>query len=252
MNFLALVIPCYNEAERFRKEDFSAFLEGRPHVFLYFVNDGSTDQTGVVLESFRTLYPQQVKVLDFPSNAGKAEAVRQGVLSALRNGQVSVVGYFDADLATPLQEALRLMVHMDQSAAFMAFGSRIKRLGIRLERHALRHYLGRIFATEASLLLELPVYDTQCGAKVFRAEAAREIFSRPFLSRWFFDVEIFFRLKQRFGRARMGRLAIEVPLNEWIEQGQSRVKPQDFLLAPFELLRIWLVYRIGKGAVEGR
>jgi glycosyltransferase involved in cell wall biosynthesis len=252
VNFLALVIPCYNEAERFRKEDFSDFLKGRANVFLYFVNDGSTDQTGVVLQDFRQLHPGQVKVLNLSVNVGKAEAVRQGILEALRSRQIAVVGYFDADLSTPLQEGLRLMVHMDQSSAVMAFGSRIKRLGIRLDRHPFRHYLGRIFATEASLLLDLPVYDTQCGAKVFRAEAAREIFDRPFLSRWFFDVEIFFRLKQRFGRARTEQLVIEVPLNEWVEQGGSRVKPLDFLRAPFELLRIWLAYRAAKPAAEGR
>lgn len=125
----------------------------------------------------------------------------------------------------------------------MAFGSRVKRLGIRLERSGLRHYVGRVFATEASMLLGLPVYDTQCGAKLFKSSLAQEVFREPFQSRWFFDVEIFFRLLAVLGRARVEREIIEVPLDSWIEKGSTKVGWTDFLRAPFELLRIYWFYR---------
>lgn len=243
MSSLVLVVPCYNEGRRLPVPEFEDFIRGREDVRICFVNDGSVDDTIILLRGIYERNPHKVILLDMESNCGKAEAVRRGVLRVSGLSGVTHVGFFDADLATPLNEALRLVLYMDQAGASMAFGSRVKRLGIQIERQAVRHYLGRVFATEASLLLGLPVYDTQCGAKVFRRELAETVFMKPFLSRWFFDVEIFFRLKAFFGSQRLAREVIEVPLNVWIDRGGTKVGLMDFLKAPFELLRIWFVYK---------
>ncbi len=240
---IRLVVPCYNEERRLPVDGFRDFLKQSTDVGILFVNDGSSDATGRLLENLRQGFPALVQVLTLERNSGKAEAVRQGILEALRSGESATVGYFDADLATPLSEAARLMDIARQRGASMAFGSRVKRLGIRLERSGLRHYVGRVFATEASMLLGLPVYDTQCGAKLFKSSLAQEVFREPFQSRWFFDVEIFFRLLAVLGRARVEREIIEVPLDSWIEKGSTKVGWTDFLRAPFELLRIYWFYR---------
>ncbi|MDQ1419024.1 MAG: hypothetical protein QOJ52_986, partial [Acidimicrobiaceae bacterium] len=74
-------------------------------------------------------------------------------------------------------------------------GSRIARLGSTIERTARRHLLGRVFATAASVALGCQVYDTQCGAKVFRVTPALTVaLQRPFRSAWAFDVELQSRL----------------------------------------------------------
>src|SRR5690606_38221872 len=91
--------------------------------------------------------------------------------------------------------------------------------GRAIERHAWRHYLGRVFATAASLALRLRVYDTQCGAKLFRAsDRLAELFRDPFRARWIFDVELIARLiRQRRGTALPGAESViyEFPLLEW-------------------------------------
>ena len=94
-----------------------------------------------------------------------------------------------------------------------------------------------------SSILGLPVYDTQCGAKVFRVSIACEIFRAEFSSRWFFDVELLARYRQTHGREATLRKVIEVPLQTWIDQSGSKLALWDFLIVPFELWRIRRRYR---------
>jgi glycosyltransferase involved in cell wall biosynthesis len=238
-----IIVPCYNEEDRLPIAEYRRFLSGGGGVDLLFVNDGSTDGTQEVLSSFRNTFPDGVDVLQLEKNSGKGEAVRQGAIHALGKKRYAYIAYFDADLATPLEQVFPLAAALEKKGSSMSFGSRVKRLGVRVERKPLRHYVGRIFATEASLLLGLPVYDTQCGAKLFSAELGAKLFQAPFLSRWFFDVEIFFRLKACLGGGDVGEHAIEVPLEVWVEKGDTKVRFSDFLGAPFELLRIFFAYR---------
>ena len=95
-----------------------------------------------------------------------------------------------------------------------------------------------IFATAASLVLNLPIYDTQCGAKLFRAEAwLGEVFAERFLSRWVFDVEILARFA-RLHRAEIEQLIYEYPLKQWHDVKGSKVKFSDFFRAFVDLAKI--------------
>src|SRR5262249_59105570 len=105
-------------------------------------------------------------------------------------------------------------------------GSRVKLLGRTIDRRIGRHYRGRIFATLASLVLDLPVYDTQCGAKLFRTSAIlAAALSRPFRSRWSFDVELLQRLVLGFGGvpALAVREIVEEPLAVWRDVPGSKL-----------------------------
>src|SRR3954447_10723757 len=96
-----VVIPCFNEAKRLQLQAFSTFLNRSPSITLVFVDDGSTDDTPLVLEQLRQLHPRQCCTLLLSLNVGKGEAVRRGMRVALRRRPM-MVGYWDADLATPL------------------------------------------------------------------------------------------------------------------------------------------------------
>ena len=238
MTSLTMVVPTYNESERLDVEAMLGFLQLDPGYRLLFIDDGSPDATPALLETIRHRAPERISIQCNPTNRGKAEVVRQGLLMGLEAG-APMVGFIDADLSAPFSEvaALRadLLAHPELWAAF---GSRIKLLGRSVKRSELRHYFGRVFATAASITLHLAVYDTQCGLKLFRdTPEARRALAEPFISRWIFDVELLARLSEAAGPA-IGSRVREVPLECWQERGASRLKLRDFLRAPIELLQI--------------
>jgi glycosyltransferase involved in cell wall biosynthesis len=237
LTYSTVVIPCFNEARRLPAERIQA-LGHQQSVNLLLVDDGSSDGTRLLLERIcRALPLGRARLLVLERNCGKAEAVRRGLLTALEIGS-DVVGYLDADLATPGEEMARILRAVEEGGAQAALGSRVAILGAHIERSTVRHYLGRVFATFASLVLQLPVYDTQCGAKAFRAgPALTAALSEPFHARWAFDVELIGRLL-RSGLA--AEDIVEVPLRRWVDIGGSRLRPFQFPLLGWELLRIHL------------
>jgi dolichyl-phosphate beta-glucosyltransferase len=233
-----VVIPCFNEARRL---DTAAFLSlaKKPGVSLLFVDDGSSDDTAGVLAKLAA-GADNVNFLVLPKNQGKGEAVRQGMRQSLSSG-ASVVGYFDADLATPVDECARLIGELDDARLSVILASRIVMLGTNIERQAMRHYFSRVFATAASIVLQCPVYDTQCGAKFFRRSSVLEAaLETPFASRWAFDVELIGRLL--IGAPGIPGVPIaaikEVPLLKWTHVAGSKLQPAAMVRAAAELTRI--------------
>ena len=241
-----IVIPCFNEARRLNVDAFVQHATTDVQHRFLFVNDGSTDQTLDVLLDLQSCDSDRFSVLDLPRNGGKAEAVRQGVLAAIER-RPKFVGYWDADLATPLDaiEPFRQRL-LERTDIEVIFGARIRMLGRAIDRHAHRHYLGRIFATVASMTLRMGVYDTQCGAKLFRVtHQTTELFQRPFITGWIFDVELIARLlcqRRLSGGPSAERVIFEQPLERWCDVAGSKVRPRDFFKAMYELLAIYRTY----------
>ncbi len=237
---MIVVIPCYNEAERLSEELVLALCRD-PEVGVLLVDDGSQDGTADLLRRIAEHAPVgRVRALILPDNRGKAEAVRVGMLDALAKG-ADVVGYADADFATPPDEIFHLRDDLEASGAAVALGARIARLGARIDRKASRHYLGRVFATGASVILGLAVYDTQCGAKLFRdTPALRNALARPFSSRWAFDVELIGRLTSGGDGAAPIRpdQMIEVPLRSWVDVPGSKLSARGALKAGVDLMAL--------------
>ena len=239
-----IVIPCFNEAQRL---DRAAVLGLAAHgsVRLLLVDDGSTDATASVLAGLAT-ESANIEVLTLSTNQGKAEAVRQGMVAALA-GDTEFVGYYDADLATPPDELLRLVdIASATPDVVCVLGARVALLGAAIHRRAVRHYAGRLFASVASAALGVVVYDTQCGAKVFRrCDALSAATDRPFRSRWAFDVELLDRMltgSDGVAPIRASEL-LEVPLHAWHDVSGSQMRLSGAAMALLGVARIGLARR---------
>jgi glycosyltransferase involved in cell wall biosynthesis len=230
MQKICIVIPCFNEQYRLPLNEFIISYNTSDYFYL-FVNDGSKDLTINVLNELRKGREDRIFILDCKENHGKAEAVRKGILTALELQNFSVIGYLDADLATPINEIPKIVNHINGEIYF-AFGSRIKMIGSKIKRKWYRHIVGRIFATIASKILKIGVYDTQCGAKFFDSNIVENIFSEKFKTKWIFDLELFFRFKMLYKNIDINKIAKEVPLENWRDIGGSKLKLKNLITVP--------------------
>eukprot|EP00960_Hanusia_phi_P050886 760479-Hanusia_phi.AAC.1 len=249
-----IVVPCYNEETRLPQQVFLDFIDqtGNQDISFTFVNDGSSDGTLGVLRELAAKRPERLSVFNLEVNGGKAEAVRKGMLHVLLSKNLTsndVVAFWDADLATPLETIPRFMQKLEQNQQLeMVFGARVALLGRKIQRQFTRHYLGRVFATLASIVLNLRIYDTQCGAKMFRAtEDLRDALSSPFTSGWIFDVELiarFISLRGGGGGEKLPceEVIFEYPLEEWRDVAGSKLGFLSKVKALYGLGCIWWEY----------
>lgn len=243
---MIMIVPCYNEAARLQQKKFLDFRMGNCDLRFLFVNDGSSDETQSVLDAMSAQGLDRIASLRLRNNVGKAEAVRQGMLHGLKDNP-DFIGFLDADLATSLEELPSFCKVMEVDPAIvLVMGARIRLLGRTIERHTARHYIGRVFATFASIALRMSVYDTQCGAKLFRrTPETSSLFAQKFISRWVFDVEILARLAA--SNCDLGFAAefgiTELPLMEWRDVHGSKVKFIDGVRAYADIVRIGWRYR---------
>jgi dolichyl-phosphate beta-glucosyltransferase len=235
---LSLVVPAYNEEPRLERslERLLAFATAQGHPLeLIVVDDGSADRTAELVREAAAVTPANVslRLLQHPRNLGKGRAVKTGCLAAAGD----FVAYLDADLATPPQEALKLLRALEEGAD-VAAGSRVQPGGydMRASQPLYRRALGWLYTWVRQRLLLPDIVDTQCPLKAFRREAAQRIFARQRLSGWAFDAEVLYLAR------RMGLRTSQVPV-EWRHVGGShmRVGPLQALRVLWDLLRLrWL------------
>ena len=240
---LALVVPCYNEAERLDPQEFLRFAATHPSVRLLMVDDGSVDGTLEILERMCAAAPASVEMIHMSRRSGKAEAVRTGILAGIER-HAEFVGFLDADLATPLRAIDDfLAVLRGWPGVEFVLGSRVMLLGRDVSRKMTRHYLSRVFATAVSQALDLPVYDTQCGAKILRLNGATAtLFAEPFRSPWTFDVELiarYLRLPAAPGEQPRRDRLYELVLAAWHDIPGSKLRWYDLARAVIDVAHVW-------------
>lgn len=211
---MTIVIPAYNESKRLPPtlERVIAYAGGQQRaVDLLIVDDGSKDGTGEVARRVvGDRMPLTVLVND--PNRGKGYSVRRGMLEA--TGEC--VLFTDADLSTPIEELDALLAEIDKGAD-IAIGSRAMP-GSRIEVHQpwWRERAGRLFGLVTRIIALPGIYDSQCGFKCFRREAAQAIFPLQTLGGWAFDVEVLV-----IGR-KLGYKVAQVPVR-WVNDPNSKV-----------------------------
>lgn len=231
---LTLVIPCKDE---YRRLDIAAFLGAVrefPWLTLLFVDDGSTDETAETL-AFLARESPAIQALYLPHNVGKAEAVRAGVQKLLAENHADWIGFWDADLATPLAALTDFRAARERHPDAQAIlGARWPHLGGQIDRTLFRNATGLLMKGLIRCVLHAPAYDTQCGAKIFRRDLARRIFATPFTARWLFDVELLRRIPPHVLR----HAVVEQPLAVWHDVPGSKLRPSDSPRIFLELARI--------------
>ncbi|MFV5690242.1 glycosyltransferase [Flavobacterium sp. ZT3R25] len=237
-----IVLPCYNEENGISIDEYSGFLDKTQNILICFVNDGSSDNTIGIIQVLKQKYPDQIHILNLEKNLGKAEAVRSGINYCNQNYTHKHIGYLDADLATTLEEFVELQKYLVENISF-CFGSRILKLGSVITRKNSRFLIGRIIATFISNVLQLKIYDTQCGCKIFTKELSLLLFKEKFISKWLFDVELFYRMKIIYGKENAIQKMAEIPLKSWTEKGNSKVKVTYFFRLWYDLYQISNSYR---------
>ena len=229
--FLSVVIPAYNEEERLPGtiRAVEQHLARQPWSWeLIVVDDGSRD--GTVAAGRAAAKAPRTRVVSLPRNQGKGAAIRQGML---REARGAFRLFTDADNSTPIEELDKLLAKAQGENVAVAIGSRaLKDSQLEVRQPFYREMMGRFFNLMVRTLAVGGISDTQCGFKLFRADAAEYVFSRQQLDGFSFDVELLVL-------ARRGGFAIaEVPVR-WVNSPASRVSPiRDSARMFMDLVRI--------------
>jgi dolichyl-phosphate beta-glucosyltransferase len=223
-----VVIPAYNEEARI-EATLHALMEilVPANAQLIVVDDGSRDATAAIAERRLAAVPH-ASVLRLARNTGKGAAVRAGVQQARGDAVV----YMDADLASDRACLPGLLAALD--AADVVVGSRTINGSKTIGHAPLRAVMARAFNTMARPVMKLPIRDTQCGFKAFRADAARTIFGAARANRFAFDVEVL-----TIARVLEMRV-VEVPVTWTAVEGSQVRLLRDPLQMTIDLARIAL------------
>ena len=232
---LLLLVPAYNEEHRIEPvlRDYGRFFQEqyRGKFQLIVVLNGCTDNTlGVVQKVAKDFF--SVSYLNFPGPIGKGGALIEGLKLA---PFADLIGYVDADGATPPQAFLELVRHLD--GADCVIGSRwLPGAVIHQSQAGHRQFASRAFHLIVQMLFWLNIRDTQCGAKVMKRAAVEKI--HPFLriADMAFDINLLVALH------RAGFRILEIP-TEWTDQIGSKVALGRTSLTMFlSVVRVRLIY----------
>ena len=217
-----MVIPAYNEGRRLPPtlEKIQRYLSGRPYEIVV-VDDGSSDDTAARAAA------AGVTVLSNEGNRGKGYSVRRGMLQAHGDRRLMT----DADLSTPIEELDRLMKKMDEGYDVVIASRALPESNVEVRQPWYRENSGRLFNFCVRLVALPGLQDTQCGFKLFRAEAAEQAFAPSRLDGFSFDVEALFIARRR------GFRIAEVPVT-WRNDEATRVGTFKGAVAFADLARI--------------
>ena len=244
----SIVIPAYNESDKISSTltQVVNFMRGFSEKFeVLVVNDGSEDNTSEIVKKYSSENPE-VRLIDNP-HKGKGYAVRTGMLKA----EGDLIYMADADLAAPIDELKKLSVWVKEQNYDIVIASREGVGAERIGEPFYRHFMGRVFNFFIQLIALPGISDTQCGFKLFKKKAAKDIFSRlriygeesreisgAYLGAW--DVEVLYLAKK------MGYTIRQIPVT-WTFVKTTRLSP---VKDSFKMLRD--VFKIRINDLKGK
>ena len=231
---LSIVIPAYNEAERIGGTllDVDKYISEQDYSYeILVVNDGSTDNTVDVVNSYKKLV-NNLRLLDNAKNHGKGYVVRQGMLEAKGEWRL----FMDADGSTSLDHVEKMWPMADKDYKVI-IGSRDTKDAKGAKQNVAQSLKKRILGNFGNVLIQIfgvwGIWDTQNGFKMFSEEAAEKIFSKALINQWGFDIEAL-ALARKMGYE-IGIIAVS-----WKDDPRSHVTLKGYLNTLVELFKIRL------------
>jgi dolichyl-phosphate beta-glucosyltransferase len=192
---VSLIIPAFNEVATIQRtlRSINDYLTPRRFQFELIVAADGTDGTREAAAALVSEMP--IRVMGEPQRRGKGRGVREGMLAATGD----LVGFLDADYKVAINEIEKVLPWFDQGYDIVIGSRGAAGADIRVRQRWYRRIGSKGFAMIMRPLVGLRgIIDTQCGFKFFRAEVARNLFSRQRIDGYMFDVEIL-TLAQRAG-----------------------------------------------------
>ena len=224
---LSVINPAYNEEKRLGKSlpVIIDYLRDQPYTWeIVIVDDGSHDRTSEIAAGFQD---SNVRVLKNDPNRGKGFSIRRGMLEARGDWRL----FTDADLSTPIEELTRFWTYTDAGADVVIGSRALPESDLEVRQSRSRELAGRVFNTIVQTFLVPGLCDTQCGFKLFSAEAAREVFPLQTLHGFAFDVEILMLAHKH------GYTIREAPVR-WINDPGSKVSTLSGIKGFVDLARL--------------
>ncbi len=235
-----VVIPAYNESDKISSTvtQVLGFMRAFTDSFeLIVVNDGSKDNTAQIVKDMAEENPELLLV-DNP-HKGKGYAVWTGIMKA----QGELVYMADADLSTPISELKKLSVWAKDQNFDVVIASREGVGAQRVGEPFYRHLMGRVFNLWVQLIALPGITDSQCGFKLFKKNAIKDIFSRSqiyggdskqlkdaYLGAW--DVEMLYLARK------LGYNVKQVPVT-WVHVKTTRISPlRDSVKMALDVLKV--------------
>ncbi len=216
---LTIVMPAYNEETRISPtlEAYASFFEKKEiqaelDTEIFVVVNGTTDHTLDIVKLKQKNHPT-INYVNL-EQGGKGHALVEGFKHGIER-KAELVGFVDSDMSTPAEayyDLVRAMKGVDGAIA-----SRwLKASVVKTKQTLLRRITSRTFNFIVRSLFSMPYRDTQCGAKLFRAESLKQVIPELGITRWAFDVDLIYRLRRK------GCKIVEVPTT-WEDNKNSKL-----------------------------
>lgn len=227
---LSLIIPAYNKEKRIREviSSYSSIFSGKYDYELIIVCDG-TDNTARIVRDMR-VHDQHIKLIEFKERQGKGA----GIVHGLRSSRGDVLAFVDADKSVLPEEFEKLLGSLNGNDCVIA--SRRVKGSHTVNKPYARRFPSMIFNIIVNLLFNLNIRDTQCGAKLFKKEAVKDLLPHLKTKGFEFDVELLWRLKNS------GCMVREIPIT-WTHDNGSTFSIGNSCSMLMSLIRIRLSAR---------
>jgi len=233
-----LAIPSFNDSRRlgvFLPNLGRSVHDSGLEIQIQVVDDGSTEseflQTGRIVDFCRETFPCVLPLLRLGKNRGKGGAIYAAWSQAK---ETEWLAFVDADGAIPAEEVVRITrFALTQKDYDGVLASRVLMLGHKVDRTLKRHFVGRVYATLAKILVDAPVYDSQCGFKLLKKNSFDQVEPSLDCLRFGFDMELIAILLNK------GFHLLEIPIRQWRDVPGTKVRlVQDSLDMFVSLLRL--------------